>query len=1091
MNYRKTGSYILLLAAFLFVSLQVVTSQSLAINEVMAANRSTISDENGDYEDWIELYNYGSVAVSLNGFGLTDDPENPFRWTFPSVMIQPGEYLLVWASGKNRRSTGSPLHTNFSISAGGEEIFLFTPDEQIIDQIPPTTIPEGTSYGRFPDGTGDFHYFREPTPGEQNGTARYAGILDRVEFSHEPGFYTSNFSLELSHPDNDVTIYYTWNGSVPDNTSMPYNSDIVVSDRSNADNQHSMIPTNFITDWRGWKEPEGKVAKGTIIRAVATKPGYIESPVSSASYFVFPEGENRYSVDVVSIITDHDNLFSDSHGIYVPGTHYTGNQSTGNYYQRGIEWERPASFEFFGDDTYFQQDIGIRIHGGWTRRDPIKSLRLYARGDYGESRFNYRFFPELPYTSYNRLLLRNSGNDWANTMFRDAAAQSLVSHILDIQAYRPSVVFINGEYWGIKNFRERVDQHYIGRRFGVNPDNIDLLTRDNEVKEGDNQHYNRMIEFVRGNDMRIESNYQQVQEMMDVENYLDYYSAQVYYANTDWPANNIDFWRLRVPYDPAAPKGHDGRWRWILYDVDRALGLFQDYTYNYDMIAYITQEFNNNREWPNFLFRNLLENETFKNSFINRLADHLNTIFIPSRVHSVIDDFSNRIEQEIPEHIHRWRYPSSPDQWQQQVQTMHNNAANRPDYVRQHLMDHFGIVSKINLTVDIDDPAAGFVRVNSVDIRPTTPGVPANAYPWKGIYFDNIPLEITAVPNNGYEFSHWTGSGISNNNNGNPVLKVTPAGEINVQAHFVTTEATHLISYWFFGAGLPNDTPLESIQPLYSAVEDVGLTYVSSLEGYPFDEDHQYWRMASMERRNQPTDINYHQWANSNIPFEESGMRGIQIRQPLADNNNQNAIIFNLPTINLSAVEFHFAAKDEGAANRLVIDYSVTSGNPQWTNAGLDNNNPNIYGTYQLYSLDFSSIQEVNNNPDFKVRIRFQSDNMTAREGNRVTFNNFSFHAVPGEDVPISVTDPIEADSGIRIYPNPVRDYLRVDFERGITEMTVISLVSANGMTVAEKTLYPGDNPSVSFNPGNVNPGVYIVIVRSGQQLISKRVLVL
>jgi hypothetical protein len=118
--------------------------------------------------------------------------------------------------------------------------------------------------------------------------------------------------------------------------------------------------------------------------------------------------------------------------------------------------------------------------------------------------------------------------------------------ILDIQAYRPTVVFINGEYWGIKNLRERIDQHYIGRRFGVDPDNIDLLTRDNEVKEGDNEHYNQMIEFVSGNDMGVESNYRQVLEMMDVDNYLDYYSAQVYYANTDWPANNIDFWRLRL-----------------------------------------------------------------------------------------------------------------------------------------------------------------------------------------------------------------------------------------------------------------------------------------------------------------------------------------------------------------------------------------------------------------------------------------------------------------------------------------------------------------------------------------------------------------
>ena len=1091
MDFRTTGRYVLYFCLFLFVSLQAAPSQSLAINEVMAANDATLADEDGDYEDWIELYNYGPVPVNLNGYGLSDDNENPFRWTFPSVMLQPGEYLLVWASGKNRTGSGSPLHTNFSISSGGEEIIITAPDDQIVDQMPPTLIPAGISYGRFPDGTGDFHYFRQPTPGGQNNTDRYAGILEKVEFSHEPGFYSSNISLELSHPDNDVKIYYTWNGSVPDNTSMPYTSDIVVSDRSNSGNQHSMIPTNLITDWRGWEEPAGPVAKGTVIRAIATRPGYIESPAASATYFVFPEGENRYSIDVVSIITDHDNLFSDSHGIYVPGDHYTGDHSTGNYYQRGIEWERPASVEFFGSDMFFQQDIGIRIHGGWTRRDPIKSLRLYARSDYGESRFNYRIFPDLPFDNYNRLLLRNSGNDWAVTMFRDAAAQSLVSHLLDVQAYRPTVVFINGEYWGIKNLRERIDRHYIGRRFGVDPDNIDLLTGENEVKEGDNVHYDRMIGFVSENDMGAESNYRQVLEMMDVDNYLDYYSAQVYYANTDWPANNIDFWRLRADYDPAAPKGHDGRWRWLLYDVDRALGLFRDYTYEFNMVEYITREFSNNREWPNLLFRNLLENETFRNSFINRVADHLNTAFLPSRVHSVIDEFSRRIEPEIPEHIHRWRYPDSPEHWQQLVQVMHNNASQRPDYVRRHLMDHFGIVSTVNLSLDVDTPEAGFIRVNSVDIKPSTPGVGANPYPWNGTYFDGVPLEITAVPHNGYEFSHWSGTGINKNNNGDPVIKLSPRGEINLRAHFEATGASHLISFWFFGTDLPNDTPLESIMPVYSVVENAMLTYTSSLEGYPFDEDHQYWRMASMERRNAPTDINYYGWANDHTAYEDSDMRGVQVRQPLADNNNQNTMIFHLPTRNLSDIVFRFAAIDEGAAERLVIDYSVTDGEPLWTNAGLENSNPNVYPTYQHYYLDFSSVQEANNNPDFMIRIRFDAADMTAREGNRVTFNNFSFHAVPDADFPVPVTEIIEESDGIRIYPNPARDIFRVDFEKDITDLTVISLVTTSGMIVAEKTLYPGDNPSVTFDPGNVNPGVYLVIIRSGQQLISRRILFL
>jgi hypothetical protein len=1004
MNARLARVICLHLFLLLCISLPAILSQDLAINEMMASNATTIHDEDGDFEDWIELYNYGSLPVDLEGFGLSDDNDSPFKWVFPATVLNPGDLILVWASGKDRTGTGSPLHTNFSISSDGEELILTSPDDIRIDEIPPIPVPTDISYGRFPDGTGDLYFFSQPTPGQVNDTETWSGILEKISFSHDPGFYTGDFSLELSHADNDAVIYYSLDGSVPDVNSLQYTSAIAITDRSEEENQHSEIPTTSVLppEWRGWKPPDGKVAKSTIIRATAVKPGFLSSPAGSATYFVFPNGRERYTMDVVSIITEHDHLFSDATGIYVPGDSYEGSHRTGNYHNRGEEWERPASIEFFADELYFQQDIGIRIHGGWTRRDPIKSLRLYARSEYGESRFNYRIFPDLPYTSYNRLLLRQSGNDWAVTMFRDAAAQSLASHLdLDTQAYRPTVIFLNGEYWGIKNLRERYDRHYLERVYGVDPGNIDLLTGQNIVIEGDNTHYNQMVDFIDQNDLGNDVYFSQVLEMMDINNFLDYYSTQIYYQNTDWPSHNIDFWRLRVEYNGYAPKGHDGRWRWLLYDVDRALGLFPtswDYTFN--MMEYLTSRLDpEGREWPNLLLRNLLENETFKNSIINRIADHLNTAFLPARVNPVIDSFSIRVEPEIEEFIRRWGYPGSKNEWRTLVQRMHTNAGNRPSYVRQHVMDHFGIPGMADVTVAVNSPEGGYIRINSIDITPSTPGVEADPYPWTGGYFQGIPVEIEAVHNQGYTFSHWTGTGIGDGNQNNRVLGITPVTDISLEAHFTFAGAPELISYWFFGTGLPNDTPLETIAPIYSKADNAMIIFRSALEGYPFTEDHPNWRLASMERRNAPTDINYHPGANNNIAFEDSGMRGIQVTQPLAENGNESAMIFHVPTPGHEGIVFNFAAMDEGAAQSLIIDYSLTGGEPAWTDAGLENNILGLTGSYQLYQADLSALDQADNNPDLKIRIRFYAPDMSVSEGNRVTFNNFSLHGIPMDEL--------------------------------------------------------------------------------------------
>jgi len=726
----------------------------------MASNNATIADEDGDYPDWIEIYNSGDEPVNLSGFGLSDDYDNPFRWVFPDTTIGAGEFMLVWASNKSRAEPGLELHTNFAIASEGEEVLLTHPGGTRIDELPPTEIPTDISIGRQPDGAGDWVYFDEPTPGAPNTTQSISELLDPPVLSHQPGFYTSSLDLEVTHTDPDVILYFTTDGSEPTNQSEQISGPIFIYDRSGLENTISEIPTNYIRSpsrFR-WRNPAGTINKATVIRVAAFKDGTLPSKLNG-TFFIFDEGADKYDLPVISISTGADNLFDEKKGIYVPGINkIAGNELSGNYFERGYEWEREASFEFFNErgEIGISQNIGIRIHGGVSRRYPKKSLRLYARSEYGQSRFNYSIFLDSDHQEYNRLILRNSGQDFGRSLIMDPVAQSLVRHLdFDTQAYRPAILFLNGEYWGIKNIRERYDRHYLERVYGIDPDNIDLLTSRNTVKEGDAIHYNQMISFVENHDLSINEHFEHLKTLIDLDNFIDYFASQIYFGNDDWPHNNIDFWRLKVPFDPNLPKGHDGRWRWLMFDVDRSMEHNTGPSYN--IIEKLTEKYGENgREWPNLLFRNLLDNNGFKNDLINRITDLLNTAFLPHRVSSVIDSLKLPLDNEIEEYIHRWNEPRSKNWWNDYIDDfMHNYAEDRPEHLRQHIKNHWPVGEEVPLTVDVSNPDRGYIQINRTDLLPSTPGISSEPYPWTGIYFSDIPVTLSVHEYSGFRFSHW------------------------------------------------------------------------------------------------------------------------------------------------------------------------------------------------------------------------------------------------------------------------------------------------------------------------------------------------
>jgi hypothetical protein len=638
---KYTSAWVILLFSSMMIIPCLSLSQGLVINEIMSSNSHTIADEDGDYSDWIELYNAGPAAVNLNGFGLSDNADAPFKWIFPDMTLGAGSYLLVWASGKDRTTPGVPLHTNFSISAAGEDVLLTHPGGALANQVDATDIPTDMSYGLKPGTITDRYFFVEPTPGAVNATQGFEGVIPPLTFSQPGGFYSGNFDLTIASAVEGVSIRYTLDGSVPDSQSDMLTNTVSIDSRAGTPNDISLIPTNNNNDpgapyYEGWQPPAGEVRKAHVVRAVAMKANYLTSPVATHNYLVDPAGAARYSLPVFFLNTDRANLFDPDIGIYFPGNH-------NNMFQRGDEWERAMHLSFYENDgtLAFSDDFGMRLHGGTTRSRPRKSIRVYARKEYGPSWLNYQLFPEKDISRFERFLLRNSGNDWDQSVFRDGFMQYLARDLaVETQYYRPSILFINGEYWGIHNIRDRYDQQYIFSHYGLEAHEMTVLEKSGTYLYGNpdgQSHYHDMRNFIQHNSPANAANFAQVNTLMDTESFADFQIAQVFIMNTDWPGNNTNFFRRNTSaYLPDEPPGLDGRWRWMILDTDFGFGL--DFFYvpgvqegpAHNTLAMALEPDRPDSHWPNpawstFLLRSLLTNTTYKHHFINRFADLLNT----------------------------------------------------------------------------------------------------------------------------------------------------------------------------------------------------------------------------------------------------------------------------------------------------------------------------------------------------------------------------------------------------------------------------------------------------------------------------------
>lgn len=595
----------------------------------------------------------------------------------------------------------------------------------------------------------------EDTPGEAVVT------VAAPTFSKDSGNYADEFDLTLS-AEAGTTIYYSTDGSVPSPERMAegnsnvslYSGAIKVKERTGEKNvlatEENIRKMNQETA-KDYVATDDQVAKSTVIRAMAVDADGNKSPVVTKTYFVGTNLTTRYkNVAVLSLVTDPKNLMDDETGIFVAGNH-------DNVQQHGREWEREAYADFYDVDGKidFATDVGIRVRGGYTRRYQQKSLNVYFREEYGLKNLKYELIPGATNFEgtevsgkYKNFMLRNGGNDCFLTKTRDVFIQSRVTdRNMAVQSYRPCIVYLNGEYWGLYNIQEKYGDNWLEEEFGVNKDNV-VIIKDGEVDEGTEADIALFDELknLAKLDMSKAENYKKFTDAVELQSYLDYYATEVLIGNRDWGlTKNNQFWRSRTKTDT---KYEDGKWRWLLHDTEFSTNLYN--MNSGDTIKNMAEEGEDgNTNDP--LFLALLKNTQFRQAFVNTAMDLLNENFNYTKHSSKYEELRDFYAELMVEQCLRYG-----TDWAQNDLTCFNNSARgfmdawqaMQSRVEEILKENCSVANTATVSVSANIDKAETIKVNtlSADVKGSA---------WTGKYFRESPVRVMAPEVEGYEFSNW------------------------------------------------------------------------------------------------------------------------------------------------------------------------------------------------------------------------------------------------------------------------------------------------------------------------------------------------
>ena len=675
----------------LLLSSQAIHAQ-LVFNELMQSNIDCIMDDLNEFPDsWVELYNTGTAAVNLKDWRLGLSDKAGEAWQLSNKQIGPGEYALVFCD-----KVGKNLHTDFRLESGkGGSLYLFQ-GQTIVDKVEdlPKQPAPNIAYGRKTDGSNEWGYQLTPTPeGANTGeVCDHDHILGEPVFSEPGKVFNGNktFNLQLSLPEGSpegTEIRYTTNGSEPTGSSAKYTADIPIT-------------------------------KSTSIRAKLFCNGWL-SPRSTVQSYIFHD--RSLTIPVISIVTDNSYLNDKKIGIFA------NNYGHEKYQQ--VDWRRPLNIELFdaeGEPSQLNQLCETRITGAWSREAARKSMGIYCHKRFGKKNMEYEFFPDQcpGLTNYKSIVLRNSGNDRDYTYMRDAVCQRAMAEHADIdwQAWRPAVIYINGNYWCLLNIRERANENNILTHYDGLED-IDLI-ENGELKEGTKDNYDAFTAFFNEHGHTLD----EYAELMDWEEYIRITTMNLYFNNLDYPGNNNVMWR---------PRAEGGKWRWIAKDLDYTLGLYTNGGaggsggYEHQIIAQwynpddysLHQGANFSITWDaTRLFRRLMEDADFAREFIDRFSIYMGDFLNEKSVRAIWDPMYAMIKDEWKRHRsvvydNPW-WPIFDDE----QRYARNWLSKRTNEMYKQLGKQYDLGTPIPMTVnqDLEDASALDVTFNGV---PLTKGV--------------------------------------------------------------------------------------------------------------------------------------------------------------------------------------------------------------------------------------------------------------------------------------------------------------------------------------------------------------------------------
>lgn len=754
---KRTLSFILLITCTL-----AARAQTLIINEVMPANLGEVLDPSCNYGGWIELYNPGTTAVSLSGMTLIDHKGHTHKLTAKHGSVPAKGFKNLWFGhyGSDTAPNGSPAsygtaryanQIDFKLDCDGGTITLTKSGKEQASLTYPAAISR-CSWARTTDGGETWSHCAAPTAEKSNAGAPFATErLAAPEPNHAGGKLLGTTSIAVTIPAG-ARLYYTTDGSVPTMASKS-----VAADASGK----ATLTAKPGSIYRMRAMAEGFLPSRVVTRTFLPEYGTITTPEDwiwneeKLDFTYKPATTHKVPLEgfaILSVTTDERYLYDEDLGIFTQGNgggwSYWG---YGNYFE---DWDRPANVEIFAPEgnSLLNQEMDMCTSGGMSRTHALKSFKLKSNKACEGAKYVEAFglFADKPYNRYKDFMVRSGGQ----TLFLrhlDNALQVIAQRsglYLDCQSYRPAFVLLNGQLQEIMLLREPTNKQYGYANYGMDTDYMDTLEESDitatTVASGTQAAFNALLS-ASANCASSESNWKKVQELLDIDEYANYFATETYLDNKDWPQNNIKFFREKTATDDPPAEG-TGRFHVVLQDLDWTFGdaernaferIEQGATYPYAVAGY--------KENPMVtLFLNLMQRAEFRKRFVDSFCLVAGSVYDPTYVSEVVDGLYAEMEQGYPSDMQGELFT--------QLQSLKGYLGSNWQKSRLNYLRRWQRASSSTM----QDVTAS-ISTNCKDARLMLNGMPVPRNAFSGTLF--LPITLKAEAHCGKKFVGWKRDG--------------------------------------------------------------------------------------------------------------------------------------------------------------------------------------------------------------------------------------------------------------------------------------------------------------------------------------------